>query len=197
MMKLDKELMDVNFFELEEMRRKFEILGINNADFSVTNYVKYLIKDTNIEMFGMDMCSADKLIYDRKLEGYCFESTSILIPNFNDGDYISRGNLYWIDNSDGYLHSWINFSIHGCDYVFDPTLSLLCLKKMYDELFNVYVVSEISSRRVKDELIGLLNKDAEVYIYGSSSIDDNFYGNDIKIRGKVKKNNITNLYVSY
>jgi hypothetical protein len=196
-MRFDKELMDVNFFELEEIRRKFEMLDINNASFNVVNYVKYLIKDTYIEMFGIDMCSADKLIYDRKLEGYCFESTSIMISNFNDDDYISRGNLYWTSNSDGYLHSWINFSLHGCDYVFDPTLSLLCLKKMYDELFNVSVISEISSRRVNDELIGLLNMYDEVLISGSKNIDDNFYGNDIKVRGKVKKNNISKLYASY
>ena len=173
------------------------MLDINNASFDVVNYVKYLLKDTYIEMFGMDMCSADKLIYDRKLEGYCFESTSILIPNFNDGYYISRGNLYWTSNSDGYLHSWINFSLHGCNYVFDPTLSLLCLKNMYDELFNVSVISEISSRRVSDELIGLLNMYDEVLISGSNNIDDNFYGNDIKVRGKVKKNKITHLYASY
>ena len=196
-MRFDKELMDVNFFELEEIRRKFEMLDINNASFDVVNYVKYLLKDTYIEMFGMDMCSADKLIYDRKLEGYCFESTSILIPNFNDGDYISRGNLYWTDNSDGYLHSWINFSLHGFDYVFDPTLSLLCLKKIYDELFNVSVISEISSRSVRDELIGLLNMNDEFFINGSKNVDDNFYGNDIKVRGKVKKNNISKLYASY
>lgn len=196
-MKLDKELMDVNFFELEEIKRKFELLGISNVDFNVVNYVKYLIKNTNIEMFGRDICSADKLIYDRKLEGYCFESTSILISNFNDDDYISRGNLYWTDNSDGYLHSWINFSLHGCDYVFDPTLSLLCLKKMYDELFNVSVISEISSRRVNDELIGLLNMYDEVLINGSKNIGDNFYGNDIKVRGKVRNNKITHLYASY
>ena len=52
MMKLDKELMDVNFFELEEIRRKFDILGIDNADFNVVNYVKYLIKNTSIEAYG-------------------------------------------------------------------------------------------------------------------------------------------------
>jgi len=196
-MKLDKELMNVNFFELEEIKRKFEMLNINNASFDIVNYVKYLIKNTNIEMFGIDMCNADKLIYDRKLEGYCFESTSIMISNFNERDYISRGNLYWTDNSDGYLHSWINFSIHGCNYVFDPTLSLLCLKEMYDELFNVSVISEISSRRVRDQLIGLLNRDDEVFICGSNNIDDNFYGNSIKVRGKVNNNNITNLYASY
>ena len=196
-MRFNKELMNVNFFELEEIRRKFEMLDINNASFDVVNYVKYLLKDTYIEMFGMDMCSADKLIYDRKLEGYCFESTSILIPNFNDGDYISRGNLYWTSNSDGYLHSWINFSLRGCDYVFDPTLSLLCLKKIYDELFNVSVISEISSRSVRDELIGLLNMNDEFFINGSKNIDANFYGNDIKVRGKVKKNNISKLYASY
>ena len=34
-MRFDKELMDVNFFELEEIRRKFEMLDINNASFNV------------------------------------------------------------------------------------------------------------------------------------------------------------------
>ena len=47
-MRFDKELKNVNFFELEEIRRKFEILDINNASFNVVNYVKYLIKNIYI-----------------------------------------------------------------------------------------------------------------------------------------------------
>ena len=196
-MKYNKELMNVDFFELEEMRKKLLLLDINNASFNVVNYVKYLIKDTNIEIFGRDMCNASQLIYDRKLEGYCFESTSIMIPSFNDDDYISRGNLFFSDDSIGYLHSWINFSIHGCNYVFDPSLSLLCLRDIYNKFFNVDVVSEISSRSVRDELISLLNLNNEFLIPGSHNINDNFYKNDIKVRGKVRKNNITSLYVNY
>ena len=196
-MKLEKELMDIDILMLDEIRKKFQLMDINNASFNMINYVKYLIKNVNIEIFGRDMCSADKLIYDRKLEGYCFETTSILIPYFNDTDYISRGNLYFTGESDSYFHSWINFSLHGCDYVFDPTLSLLCLKNMYEELFNIGDVVNVSSLKVRDELICFLNKGNEFMIYGSDKLEDSFYGNDVKVRGKVKKNMIRRLDVSY
>lgn len=196
-MKLEKELMEIDILMLDEIRNKFQLMDINNASFNIVNYVKYLIKDVNIEIFGMGMCSAEQLIYDRKLEGYCFETTSILIPYFNETDYISRGNLYFSNDMDSYFHSWINFSLHGCDYVFDPTLSLLCSKNIYDGLFNVGDVINIKSRKVRDELISFLNRDSEFIIYGSNDIEDSFYGNDIKVIGKVKKNMISRLDVSY
>ena len=197
MMKLDKELLEIDIFMLDEIRNKFELMDINNASYNLIDYVDGLIKNVNIEVFGRDICSADKLIYERKLEGYCFETTSSLISFFNDTDYISRGNLYFTNAIDGYFHSWINFSIRECDYIFDPTLSLLCLKEIYYKLFNVGDVFNISSRKVRNDMINLLNNGNESIIYGSNNIEDSFYGNDIKVRGKVVQNMIRRLDVCF
>ena len=75
-----------------------------------------------------------------------------------DDAYIARGYLKFSRNKD-YYHSWICFTYDNVDYVFDPCLNILCLKELYDKVFEVKVKGIVSAKKVKDYFISSFHSD--------------------------------------
>jgi len=99
----------------------------------------------------------------------------------------------------------LNFNLGTKDYVFDPCLNLLCLKKLYDEVFETETLGKVCVANVREELIKYLrtsrdslksNRDL-VTIIGSSDVDAPIYRGRIGACGKVKGHKILSLHAHY
>ena len=132
---------------------RFKILDSKIIDPKVINYLKEKLNNLYIEVLGDYEGYLFELMYNGKLEGWCWQTTESAIVFLNDDDYIERGNLYFNERENKYYHSWICFNYDGTEYVLDPCLNFLCKKKDYSEIFEADVKGKVSAKAVKEELI--------------------------------------------
>lgn len=201
-----KYVMQIDFYDSDERNRRFKILNDNRANEFVCAYVNYLIRNVYIDI--PSECSGEviDLIRCEKLESWCWQTTQMLAPFFSDDSYISRGNLNFFDGYRGeYYHSWLNFSLGKKDYVFDPCLNFLCLKELYDEVFEIETLGRVSAGTVREELIkylkesrySLTGNNELVTIMGSNNVDEPFYRGHVGVCGKVRGHKILSLHAHY
>lgn len=118
--------------------------------------VKYLIEKTNglyIEILGDYDGVLFDLMYNGRLEGWCWQTTESVILFLNDDDYIERGFLYFDERTPNYYHSWICFKYNEIEYVLDPCLNFICKKEDYTKVFKATVKARVNAKDVKKEFI--------------------------------------------
>ena len=150
---LDKMYKDNGLTEEE----KFKILHSKKTNPKVLDYLKERLKPLYIEVLGKYEGNIFELMRERKLEGWCWQTTESAIFFLNDDDYIERGDLYFDERTPAYYHSWICFKFDGIEYVFDPCLNFLCKKNFYHKIFDVNVKAIIYAKDVKEELLKEIN----------------------------------------
>lgn len=118
-------------------------------------------------------CSKVKpLVYENKLDDYCWESTESMIVFFENA-YIVRGYLNQ-SKTKRYYHSWLVITYNGELYVFDPTANIIVLKRDFDAVFRVEELVNIPSKLVHDELINILEGKVKEYTpnFGDKEINE-------------------------
>ncbi len=142
----------INKDKLEE-EDKFKILRLKQIDPNIGQYLASILNNLYIKVAGEYEGSLLELMQEEKLDGWCWETTESAIIFFNNEDYIERGYLNLDEKCPNYYHSWICFHFNNNDYIFDPSLNLLCLKEDYYKVFAVKIKGLVKAQDVKDELI--------------------------------------------
>lgn len=138
--------------ELTE-EEKFKILQSKIIDKKVKKYLMNKLNNLHIEVLGKCEGSLFDLMYERNLEGWCWQTTESAIIFLNDDDYIERGDLRFDEKRSKYYHAWICFKFSGIEYVLDPCLSILCKKSDYSKIFECNVKGKVSAKAIEEELI--------------------------------------------
>ena len=178
----------------EECDRRFSIVR-NNFENDVNIYINDLIKNVFIKPSFHMLKPATILINNGNLEGWCWQTSTFLMPFFENG-FITRGYLKYVCKG-LYYHSWIEFSLNDIDYIYDPCLCFLCKKNVFYEQFEPKVISKISNEKVKKELLNILPKEKSIYIKGTDNPEDVFFRTNSKVKGNINGNKILSLKVHY
>ena len=146
-------------FELIKKDRIIEkdVIGVSESENSVVAYLKEKLKPLFIEILADNSVNVFQLIENKKLLGYCWQSTQTCSIFLNNDDYIERGHLYIDEKHSKYYHSWICFCFNNQEYVFDPCLDCLCLKSIYYKRFKPEVIGKVSAKKVKEKFIDALD----------------------------------------
>ncbi|MDE6292301.1 MAG: hypothetical protein K2L98_01315, partial [Bacilli bacterium] len=129
---------------------KYKIIASKRASIDVENYIFSTLENLEIEITSQESEKVHDLVCLGKLDGWCWETTEAMAVFF-DTAYVVRGYFYL--NGKKYYHAWLEILYDGVLYVFDPTSNVICLKKDFDEVFEPYMQSLISSRIIRKELI--------------------------------------------
>lgn len=177
--------------------KRFKIIHRKKIPLDVINYLDRILSDLYITLKNNSGYVTD-LMKQGKLEGWCFQTTESSIVFFNDDDYIERGYLNFEKCKEKYYHSWICFKFDNMEYVFDPSLNILCKKIDYIKVFEVEVLSQIDAKVVKKELIdNIKNSNEEFIVRCSENINSPLYRNNSGYRGEIIDNKIKRLCVYY
>lgn len=138
--------------ELTEKER-FKILQSKPIDKNVKEYLMDKLDNLYIEVLSKYEGSLFELMSEDNLEGWCWETTESAIVFFNDDDYISRGYLRFDGKTPNYYHSWMCFKFEDTEYVLDPCLNILCKNSDYSEIFETVVISRVTAKETRKDLI--------------------------------------------
>lgn len=134
------------------LMEKFEYLDNNKAEVEVFLYLENLLKNVSISILGKEEKSIMELMYEDKLQGWCWQTSQTSALFFNDKDYIARGYLV-IDEGEKYEYAWICFTFKGKQYVFDPCLQCVCKKSLYDKILQACIEGKCLVKDVKKYFI--------------------------------------------
>lgn len=177
--------------------QRFKLINKKKIPLCVIKYLDRTLSDLYITLKNNSGYVAD-LMKHGKLGGWCWQTTESSIVFFNDDDYIERGYLVFDKKREKYYHSWICFNFDDIEYVFDPSLNILCKKIDYTKVFEVEVLSQINAKLVKKELIdNIKNSNEEFIVRCSENINSPLYRNNSGYRGKIIDNKIKKLCVYY
>lgn len=164
----------------------------------VKNYVENLLDNLYIEINNYQVEPINNLIARNTLEGWCWQTTETTILFFPDETLIMRGNLEF-SKTKLYYHSWIVFNYLQHDYVFDPCLNIILLKKVFDFLFQPEVFSVIKASQVKQafwqKYLTCENNSFEVW--GSEDVFDPMYNNTSFYTANITNNQLLSLIAHY
>ena len=155
--KIDEQKQKINDIQTEQNvklnfpKTKIDIPSIEESEQSAVVYLKEKLKPLFIEILGEYSGGIFELIKNRKLIGWCWESTQTCSIFLNNDDYIERGDLYIDERNPEYYHSWICFRFNDKEYVFDPCLDCLCLKSLYYKRYNPKVTGRVTAEKVKEK----------------------------------------------
>lgn len=130
-----------------------KMLHNKRIDKDVVNYLIKRFAHLRINVEGKDKGSLLDLMNDKKLIGWCWQTTESAVVFLNDDDYIERGYIFLDEVLPEYYHSWICFNYQGIEYVLDPSLDFLCTKEDYYKVLKPTIVGMVDAKSVKDELI--------------------------------------------
>lgn len=190
-----------NYSDYLSVDEKLKYLRTIKANLFINSYIKLLINNLYIDIMNEKRGYANEMIGDNSLFGYSHEATASIIPLLKDNSEIIRGYLV-DDECYKALHSWIKLNISGKDYVFDPALNIIVLKKDYDEIFLPNELGSVNAKRVKTDLLDILNNgdktsDGSRIIYGSNDINSSFYKSDMLVKGTIINKKILMLGTSF
>jgi hypothetical protein len=179
---------------------KIKYLKTVKANLLARAYVHSLIGNLYIKLYNHSGY-ANEVVKDELLDNYSYEATSSIIPFFKENDLIIRGLL--VDDWSRYFnHSWISFTLHNKEYIFDPALNLIVKKQDYEEIFTPDRIGSVSSYRVKTDLLDTLangkeNQDGFIEVNKSNDINSSFYKADMQIKGEAINRKILTLTTKY
>ena len=179
---------------------KIKYLKTVKANLLARAYVHSLIGNLYIKLYNHSGY-ANEVVKDELLDNYSYEATSSIIPFFKENDLIIRGLL--VDDWSRYFnHSWISFTLHNKEYIFDPALNLIVKKQDYEEIFTPDRIGSVSSYRVKTDLLDTLangkeNQDGFIEVNKSNDINSSFYKVDMQIKGEAINRKILTLTTKY
>ncbi len=125
----------------------------NNQDIRALNYLKDRLSNLDIEILDQKKQPIFNLVNEKKLMGWCWQTTESAILFLNDDDYIQRGVLDLDKYDHGYYHSWICFKYNDKEMIFDPCFNILCNKEDYLRMFFANVYANVYAKDVKETFI--------------------------------------------
>lgn len=137
--------------------QKIDIINSNKVDNELLQYLKEKFNNLKIEILHDCDGNIMDLMNDGLLEGWCWQTTQTAILFLDNNSYIKRGYLNQ-EKDKKYYHSWIELNHNNKNYVFDPCLNILVDKKIYDELFEVDILSTIPSNKVKEFVLNYIKE---------------------------------------
>lgn len=158
-------LYTINQFTLknktEDMNDLFN--KVSNID-DVLNIIKsdkkliIMLKDYNIEVeiFSKRNPRVVNIIPDiESLErnGTCFLKAYNICLGFKNPSKIVTGYNYGYTDKSKFLHSWVEVTIDGKDYVIDGTLNAMFNKEGYYKLRKIKVLNEITKDELRQDMI--------------------------------------------
>lgn len=177
-------------------KQRFKIIGSNQVSSSVNRYLAKKLRNLRINIVQSYEGKILKLMKKGVLEGWCWETTETAIIFFEDNDYIQRGNLKF-DNQTLYHHSWICFRFKEKDYVFDPCLSILCEKEIYDKIFEISPLGKVSAKEVKNAMLELATPNENTLIKGNEDENSPMYRNNTEYNVIIEEEKIKGLKAYY
>ena len=184
-MSIDDKIKDMKFFKANLLARAYVHSLIGNLYIKLSNHSGY----------------ANEVVKDGLLTNYSYEATSSIIPFFKENDLIIRGLL--VDDWCRYFnHSWIKFTLHNKEYIFDPALNIIAQSDDYKGNFLPEVFGSVSSCQVKTDLLNILangkeNQDGFIEVKKSNDINSSFYKADMQVNGEVINRKILTLTTKY
>ncbi len=149
-----RKLGEENYSGLSEQER-FDKIYSQQASQEVFEYIKSQFDNLTIEIGNSYGENIIELMQQGSLCNWCWQTTETAILFLEDTAYIQRGNLN-LEVGKRCFHSWIIFRYKGVEYVFDPCLTIICKKDIYDKIFGVEVVGEVTAKQVKDYFINYI-----------------------------------------
>lgn len=135
-----------------ETQRKFDFLKNQDISSEVLNYLKITLENLKIEIRDHSAEKIMDLMNQKKLEGFCWQTTESAICFFDNTSLIKRGILTFYKHKK-YMHSWICFKYKNEEYVFDPCLDILSTENLYTNIFDIKIMGVVSAEEVKKYLI--------------------------------------------
>lgn len=177
--------------------KRFGIINRKKIPLSVINYLDGILKEIYITLENNSGYLLD-LMKQEKLGGWCFQTTESSIIFFDDNDYIERGYLNFEKCKEKYYHSWICFKFDNMEYVFDPCLNIICKKIDYIKVFEIEVLSYVSSKIVKKEFIKQMkSSNSEVIVSGVEDVNKPLYRNNSGYKTIIEGNHIKKMNVYF
>lgn len=179
---------------------KIKAMKVFKANLLARAYVHSLIGNLYIKL-NNHSGYGNEVVKDGLLTNYSYEATSSIIPFFKENDLIIRGLL--VDDWSRYFsHSWIKFTLHNKEYIFDPSLNIIAKNEDYKAIFLPEKFGSVSSYRVKNDLLDTLasgkeNQDGFIEVKKSNDINSSFYKADMQIKGEVINRKILTLTTKY
>ena len=147
---------------------RLEILYNEKINKNVYSYLKEMLENLNIEILGDYKGNLFELMMDRKLEGWCWQTTETAALFMPDDVTIYRGNLYFEKYNNlyhinveseykTYYHGFIGFTYQDKEYIFDPCFSLINSKELYFNTLNVEIKGQTTAKDVKEYFINYIN----------------------------------------
>lgn len=193
----------------------YHVLKETSVSKDVIDYIYNVILPLRVKIRSKDEMPARCLYNQGKFLGWCWETTQTIAPLIENA-YVARGYLYFkrrnfddpsLIEYDSYEHAWIYFIYKGEQYAFDSCLKIICLRSLFDQLFEVILTKEISTHDVKQEIVDTLKYcgtclDGEKKIYkvnvrGTESKWDNIYMGNIDYIATLHDNKILSLEAYY
>lgn len=176
---------------------RLDYLSEISVDTSVMKYIKNNLSNITISIADEDKIPAWKMCGGR-LDGWCWQSSTFLSIFFLDSDKVTRGELSLYEK-DLYNHSWIEFNYENKDYIFDPSLNIICDKENYYQVFNVRNTYQVETSRIKMELVDLLSKKEKdlLYIAGTNNLSDTFYRINSEVSADIEEEKIKKINIRF
>jgi len=131
---------------------RITLIRTQDVDEEIYNYLSSKFDNLKIEILGDSEGKLIDLMKSGFLEQFSFETTETAVLFLDDEDVIERGNIR-LSNNQLYFHSWIVFDYNGREYVFDPSINVVCLKTIYDIILETEVIGSITARDVREYFI--------------------------------------------
>ena len=215
-----KRICDLNRKQCNKLKLKntIKISPIKSSEPSVLMYLKEKLKPLLIEVLGEYSGGIFDIIETKGLRGWCWESTQTCSIFLNNDDYIERGDLYIDQMNPEYYHSWICFKFNNKEYVFDPCLDCLCLKKLYYKRYQPQVKGCVKAIKVKEKfyyaiknykvdkeswIFSMLNEETknrlhqEIIVKTIEDVNEPFYRGNVGYRSELKDNKLEKLTAHY
>jgi hypothetical protein len=184
--------------ELEEQNEKFRTINSEIINKEIINYLRKRFTNLTIEVINKYKGDILELMSLKALEGWCFQTTESALIFLNDNDYLQRGFIK-LSEDNNYYHSWICFKYNELEYVFDPSLNIICNKDSYLKVFKPTVLASIKAIDIKNYFINYvtLNKENEVIFHDKDDITSPMYRNNSSYKVKLEDEKILKLIVHY
>ena len=114
--------------------------------------------------------------------GQCYDMAHIISLNLGISNNIVTGYIYGYTDKSKFLHSWVETTIKGEDYVIDGTLNSLINKQGYYLMQHAQPITKISNQTFANDIKNYLEKietfPIEVYYVFRDEIIKDFQKND-------------------
>lgn len=105
--------------------------------------------------FSAYMPKIKKIIPEIETEGRfgnCYKYAYYISLGLPFSNYLTTGYIYGYSDKSKFLHSWIETTINGEDYVIDATLNAMINKKGYYLIQHAKPINKISNQTFREDL---------------------------------------------